>query len=144
MYVLAGTHSRYRADDWEQTETRTCQGGDKNWNSKSDAVLVMKITDEMMGKAKTIKDVMQEIANTDADVLMQSRRFPLPMCRAVMYDYLRSCGVSINRIGILYGKSHCTIMNALKKLRDLLETRDAETMRIYNEFHEKIHYGNDD
>jgi len=45
---------------------------------------------------------------------------------------LRNQGMSLSDIGKLFGKNHSTILQGIRGLKGLLDTNDAETVRIFN------------
>lgn len=45
---------------------------------------------------------------------------------------LRNQGMSLSSIGKMFGKNHATILQGIRGLKGLLDTNNAETVRIFN------------
>lgn len=74
------------------------------------------------------------IAKVEPDVLVSPlRRWPLPMARAIAYEYLRDVGMSTPKIGRVFNRNHATILADRTRLNGLKEY-DKEVQRMYREF----------
>lgn len=89
-------------------------------------------------KAEYITKVMLSITGVSRDKFLKSREYPLPQCRAILYDDLYKDGYGTNMIGRAFGKDHATVLHGLGALRDLLTIGDRETKAIYNQYNELI------
>lgn len=81
---------------------------------------------------------MLSITGVSRDKFLKSREYPLPQCRAILYDDLYKDGYGTNMIGRAFGKDHATVLHGLGALRDLLTIGDRETKAIYNQYNELI------
>lgn len=89
-------------------------------------------------KAEHITKVMLSITGVSRDKFLKSREYPLPQCRAILYDDLYKDGYGTNMIGRAFGKDHATVLHGLGALRDLLTIGDRETKAIYKQYNELI------
>lgn len=79
------------------------------------------------------------VAGVDPDVLVSPlRKWPLPMVRAMAYEYIYDMGFSYPQVGRIFGRSHSTIMLDKTRLNDLKEY-DKEVRRMYRQFNERVH-----
>ena len=91
----------------------------------------------LVKKAERITKVMLSIADVPLDKFLKSREWPLPQCRAILYEDLYKDGYGTNLIGRVFGKNHATVLHSLGVLRDLLAVGDRKTKELYDEYNEQ-------
>ena len=82
--------------------------------------------------------VMTNLAGVSREKFLNSREFPLPQYRAIIYKRLHERGLSTIRIGQLFGKNHATVLHGIKYLDDLLEVSDKEIVELTIRFEEQM------
>lgn len=88
-------------------------------------------------KAKHITQVMLSIVGVGRDKFIASREYPLPICRAILYEDLYKDGYGTFMIGRAFNKDHATVLHGLGVLRDLLAVGDRKTKELYDEYNEQ-------
>lgn len=79
------------------------------------------------------------IAKVEPDVLVSPlRRWPLPMARAIAYEYLWDMGMSTPKIGGVFNRNHSTILADRARLNGLKEY-DKEVQRMYRDFTMRVY-----
>lgn len=79
------------------------------------------------------------VAGVDPDVLVSPlRRWPLPMVRAMAYEYLYDIGLSSTAVGSIFGRTHSTVLQDKARLNGLKEY-DKEVQRMYRLFNERVY-----
>lgn len=81
-------------------------------------------------KADKYLDVMLSLTQYDKQKCLESREYPLPIYRAVIYEKLYNDGFSKTQIGKAFGKSHCTVIHSLDLLRELREIGDKKVLEL--------------
>lgn len=79
-------------------------------------------------------DIMVSLSGMPRSKFIQSREFPLPMCRAIVYKRLIRMGYSTMRVGRFFNKTHATVLHGVKQLDNLLDTKDGEVVLINQSF----------
>lgn len=88
-------------------------------------------------------DIIADIANvfgyTFAEITARDRIKDRIDIRSLIYMKLLDSGRGYSQIGRMFGKNHATIMYAIKRLKELIDIKDPETMRNLKklESHEK-------
>lgn len=71
-------------------------------------------------------------------LLSPLRRWPLPMVRAMAYEYTYDMGLSTPKIGGVFNRNHSTILADKARLNGLKQY-DKEIQRMYREFNERVY-----
>lgn len=69
---------------------------------------------------------------TVGEIVGPSRRWPLPVVRAMAYQCLRT-GMSSTEVGKAFNRDHVTVLHGVKRLNDLMDF-DLETQRLQQRF----------
>lgn len=78
-----------------------------------------------MNMDNEISQYSRAVGIPEADLLGMSRKHPLPTARHIHWRYLQKTGFSYEKIGILYGRHRTTIMEGVRNVTNLIETRDS-------------------
>lgn len=79
------------------------------------------------------------VAGVERSVLLSPlRKWPLPVARAMAYEYLWDLKMSDSQIGKVFNRNHSTVWIYKKKLRELLKY-DKEVKRMYRDFTMRIY-----
>jgi chromosomal replication initiation ATPase DnaA len=79
------------------------------------------------------------IANVSpAELVSPMRRWPLPMVRAMAYEYLWDIGMSTPKIGKALNRTHSTILIDKARLNGL-KLYDKEIKRMYRDFTMRVY-----
>lgn len=89
-------------------------------------------------KAERITDIMLTMTGVSRDKFLTSREYPLPQCRAILYDDLYKDGYGTNLIGRVFGKNHATVIHGRRVIHDLLTIGDREIRALQNQYNELI------
>lgn len=73
---------------------------------------------------------MLSLTQYDKRKCLESREYPLPIYRAVIYEKLYNDGFTKTQIGKVFGKSHCTVMHSLEILREFREVGDKKVLEL--------------
>jgi chromosomal replication initiation ATPase DnaA len=72
------------------------------------------------------------------ELVSPMRRWPLPMARAIAYEYLWDMGMSTPKIGGVFNRNHSTILADRARLNGLKEY-DKEVQRMYRDFTMRVY-----
>lgn len=76
----------------------------------------------------------------DYNTLKQnSREQQYAFARFIVFNHLRELGFSFNEIGLIFNRSHSTVLMGINKMNDFKSLNDAVFMAIYNRFRKNYH-----
>lgn len=79
------------------------------------------------------------VAGVEPRVLLSPlRKWPLPMVRAMAYEYLYDIGLSSTAVGSIFGRTHSTVLQDKARLNGL-KKYDKEVQRMYRNFNESVY-----
>jgi len=94
----------------------------------------------MNEKAEALIDCVLCVFGLEREELMNSRRFPLPIIRGMMYDTLIGMGCPTIQAGRYFGRHHATVIHMVRRTRELIEV-DKEVKKIYEKYKTIVDYG---
>ena len=72
-----------------------------------------------------LDEYARKVGVSVADMLSRSRKPELVAARQVYWFYLRSKGLGFSEIGRRFGWDHATVLHGVKKVRDIIWTKDG-------------------
>lgn len=98
-------------------------------------------------KERLVKNIKLLASDIDDQKLFNTRQFPYPYYRAMMYFILRTKGYTLVQIGEAFNRNHTTIFHALQSLDVLsidkklsnLKFVFEELIKIEDDFIQEIH-----
>jgi chromosomal replication initiation ATPase DnaA len=94
----------------------------------------------MNEKAEALIDCVLCVFGLEREELMNSRRFPLPVIRGMIYDTLIGIGCSTTQAGRYLGRDRTTVIYMVRRTRELIEV-DKEVKKIYEKYKTIVDYG---
>lgn len=80
-------------------------------------------------------DFICKCTGFDYETLKQSSREQhYAFARNIIFDHLRQIGFSFNEIGLIFNRSHATVMHGIEKKNTFLELKDPLFLTYYNRF----------
>lgn len=85
-------------------------------------------------------DFICKCTGFDYETLKQSSREQhYAFARFIVFNHLRELGFSFNEIGLIFNRSHSTVLMGINKMNDFKAINDAVFMSIYNRFRKNYH-----
>lgn len=92
----------------------------------------------MVKDLETASLIICDLASVEVEeVYSQSRAWPLPVCRYILWLHLRKQGYSTTKIGKIFNRDHSTISAGLKTIREWTESNNKYVGNLYKLFKER-------
>ena len=81
--------------------------------------------------------IMGTVAEIDAERLMSnSRKWPLPACRGILYIHFRKQGLTFPQIGRMFNRDHATVFAGTKRVSGWLEVKEPYVSQLFERFNQ--------